>query len=294
MIDQTNTTNSTAPLAVDRLVLNIRDLPSVPGIVADALRILDDPGSSAEEISGVVQRDQALAAKSLRVVNSAAFGMTRRVASIREAIVMIGVRRIRGMVGAMATSGVFAKGVPGLMDPKFLWAHSVAASTWATEIIEAQKLWTAQSAVIGALLHDIGIVILCQYATERYRGVLEKTRTEQLPLHVVEQRELGTTHAFVGATLCAKWQMPPLVSLLVQQHHSDKPMAEKAFGVVVLANYLAHIHGAPPFDWEVAPTLPAGLLESLGMDDAALVRLQTRKDAVAEKVNALLEAAKET
>ena len=194
----TSTNSNSAPLAVDKLVLKIQELPAIPGIVADALRILDDPGSSAVEIGEVVQRDQALATKSLRVVNSAAFGFNRRIETIREALVMIGVRRIRGMVSAMATSGLFAKGIPGLVEPKFLWAHSLATSIWASEIIDYRKIWTAQSAIIGALLHDLGVVILCQHATDRYRTVLEMVRTEQAQLSDIEQRELGTTQPLWG------------------------------------------------------------------------------------------------
>ena len=286
-----NTSAPNLPISANRLVLNIRELPAVPGIVADALRILDDPSSSAEEIGAVVQRDQALAAKSLRVVNSAAFGLTRRIGTIREAIVMIGVRKIRGMVSAMATAGVFATGIPGVVEPKHLWVHSLAASTWATEIVEFRKLWNAQSAVIGALLHDLGVVVLCQYATDRYRGVLQMAQAEQFPLHGVEMRELGTTHAFVGAALCAKWQLPPGITRLVEQHHAYAPTVDKGLEVVVLANYLAHLHGARPFEKAVAPTLPDGLTAALGLDAELMAKLQSRKDGVLQKTNALLAAA---
>ena len=258
--------------------------------MADTLRILDDPGSSAIEIGDVIQRDQALVARSLRVVNSAAFGFNRRIETVREAIVMIGLRRMRGMVSAMATSGLFAKGIPGLVDPKFLWAHALEVSMWATEMIDSRKLWSAQSAVIGGLLHDLGIVILCQYAPDRYRTVLEKTRSTQAHLHEVEQQELGTTHAMVGAALCAKWQLPATISGLVQNHHSNKETLDKALEVVMLANYLAHCNGAKPFDWSVTPPLPDDLLNRLGLDAEAMGRLMGRKADVAQKTSSLLDA----
>ena len=68
---------------------------------------------------------------------------------------------------------------------------------------------------------------------------------------------------------------------------------DKSLEVVVLANYLAHLHGARPFDWVVAPVLPEGLPASLGLDAELMSRLQERQAAVNEKTNALLEAAKE-
>jgi HD-like signal output (HDOD) protein len=283
--------NEDTPLSAERLVLNIRELPSIPAMLADTLRVLDDPGTSAPEIEAVVQRDQALTAKTLRVVNSAAIGYNRRIETIREALVLVGLRRVRGLVSAMAASGMFAKGIPGLVEPRDLWAHALAASVWAAEIIEFRKLWMAQSAVIGALLHDLGMVILCQFATERYRGVLAKSRELHLPLHQVEQQELGTTHAFVGATLCVKWQLPVAISQLVHYHHATATPQDKTKGVVVLANHLAHAGGTPPMSWAMMPELPEGLLDLLGLDAEMLTILVERRTLVQDRVHALLEAA---
>jgi HD-like signal output (HDOD) protein len=280
-----------AAIAVDRLVLNIRELPSIPAMLADTLRVLDDPSTSAPEIEAVVLRDQALTAKTLRVVNSAAVGYNRRIETIRESLVLIGLRRVRGLVSAMAASGLYAKGIPGLVESRDLWAHALAASVWSAEIIEFRKLWMAQSAVIGALLHDLGIVILCQFATERYQGVLEQCRALRLPLHVVEQRDLGTTHAFVGATLCVKWQLPVAISQLVHHHHATATMQDKTKGVVMLANHLAHAGGTPPMPWAMTPELPEGLLELLGLNAEMLTVLLERKTVVQDRVHALLNAA---
>jgi HD-like signal output (HDOD) protein len=280
-----------APIAVDRLVLNIRDLPALPAMLADTLRVLDDPGSSASDVEQAVQRDQTLTAKTLRLVNSAALGYHRRIATVSEAVVLIGLRRVRGMVSAMAASGLYARGLPNLMEPRDLWAHALAASVWAAEVIEFRKLWMAQSAVIGSLLHDLGIVILCQFATERYRGVLEKCRNGGLPLHQIEQQELGTTHAFVGATLCVKWQLPVSIAPLVHHHHDANTPVDKAQGVVQLANYLAHAGGTPPMAWTVTHPLPAGVLDLLGMNDEMLTSLLERQGTVQGRVQALLEAA---
>ena len=77
----------------------------------------------------------------------------------------------------------------------------------------------------------------------------------------------------------------------MQQHHTDRTTADKALEVVILANHLAHLHGAKPFEWATTPPLPDGILERLGLDAEAMQRLQERKQSVEQKTKALLDAA---
>lgn len=271
------------------LNLSIDDLPAIPGLVADALRILEDPGASSVDIEAVIQRDQALAARVLRVVNSAAYGFSRRVETIREAVVLLGTRTLRGLASASLSAQFFAGPIEGLADPRRLWAHSLAASVWAMEIIDFKRAWHAQSAVMAALLHDIGIVILCQFAPDRYRAILEMSKTEHCHHLIIEQRELGTNHARVGATLCAKWLLPVSLTQLINAHHVDHAPADDALSVVVLGDHLAHAHGHASFEWLDVPPLPDGLLRNLAITDEDTQRLNQRAERVDERVATLLD-----
>ncbi|NLG35280.1 MAG: HDOD domain-containing protein [Lentisphaerae bacterium] len=272
------------------LELSIRDLPTIPALIADALRVIDDPGSSRAEIESVVQRDQSLTAQLLRVVNSAAYGFSRRIESVREASIMLGTRKIKGIAGAMVAANLYAQPMAGLVDPLELWTHALAASTWAMEIIDFKRLWHAQSAVVAALLHDLGIVLLCQYATDRYREVLETSRREKLHHVLVEQRVFRTTHAAIGAKLCAKWLMPVGLTQLVNGHHSPDCPTDDALGVVMLADHLAYESGLKPFGWSVAPRMPEGVCDSLGFEKGEYEALQARKDSVIDRTKALLDS----
>lgn len=271
------------------LSLKISDLPSIPGLIAEAIRVLDDPGTSGAEIEAVILRDQAMAARVLRVVNSAAYGFSRRIETIRESVVLLGTRKLRGLASAVLSSQFFADPIAGLADPRRLWAHSLATSVWAMEIIDVKKAWHAQSAVMAALLHDIGIVLLCQLAPDRYRAVLEMSRDEGIHHVQAEQRAFGTTHARVGATLCAKWLLPVGLTQLVNHHHVQNCPTDDTLSVVMLADYLAHTGGHKPLEWSIDPALPDGLLKSLDINDAAFRHFERNRSGVDDRVTALVD-----
>ncbi len=265
------------------------DLPAIPGLIAEAIRVLDDPGTSGAEIEAVILCDQTMTARVLRTVNSAAYGFSRRIETIRESVVMLGTRKLRGIAGAVLSSHFFVDPINGLVDPRRLWAHSLAASIWAMEIVDYKKAWHAQSAVMAALLHDIGIVLLCQHAPDRYRTALEMSRDKGIHHVQAEQRELGTTHARVGAMLCAKWLLPVGLTQLVSHHHDHHCPADDTLSVVMLADYLAYTGGHRPFEWSIDPALPAGLLKSLDICDAAFRHFERNRSRVDDRVSALMD-----
>ncbi len=271
-----------------RLTLDIGEMPVISALITDAVSVVSDPRASSVEIEGVIVRDQALTAQMLRVVNGASYGFSRRIETIREAVVLLGTRKIQSIAGAMMSSRFFAKPIDDLADPAMLWAHSLAASVWAMEIIEHRKIWHAQSAVMAALLHDIGIVALCQYATDAYRVVLQKSREEQTHHVEIERRELHTDHAHIGGILCARWMFPVGLTQLVSNHHTEECPPDDDLAVVILADFLAHTHGHKPFAWAAERGVPPDLLENLRLGDDEMLELNEKCDQVNDRVSALM------
>jgi HD-like signal output (HDOD) protein len=277
-------------IKLQKLNLDIRELPSIPTSIAEALRVADDDRASSEEIESVVVRDQALTARILRVANSAAFGFPRRVERVREAITILGIRKLKHVVSVMAATELFKGDETELVTPQQLWAHALATSLWARQIIEWKRLWGCGSAVTAALLHDLGILILMQKARENYQPVLEEARRSGQPLLALENRALGTTHAFIGGMLCAKWQLPVSVTMMVCHHHSTVAPVEPALGVVMLANGLAHRTGDGPFVWENIPDAPVDLL-GISLDSGpGLEFFENAKQTVHEQMLAFRDA----
>ena len=285
---------ATAQFKSGFLDLSINELPSIPALIADAIRVIDDPSASGVDIEGVIMRDQALAVRVLRVVNSAAYGFNRRIESVREAVVMLGNRKIRNLAGSMVAASLYAKPLSGLVDPLGLWSHSVATSAWACEIIAYKRIWHAQSGVMAALLHDIGLVVLAQYAPARLQEVLETSQRQQRHHVLVEEELLGTTHARVGATLCAKWMLPVGLTQLINAHHTLHTPTDDALAVLMLADWLAHAGGHKALSWSVQPEIPCDLMASIGITAGDLEGLRQKSDRVDSRVASMLDAVKAT
>lgn len=273
-----------------KLILGVRDLPSIPSVIADTVRVLDDVSASSMEIEWVVARDQTLTARVLRVVNSAAYAFSRKIESTHDAVIMLGTRKLKHMAIVMVTSKLFDGDATDLFDPRQLWLHALATSLWAKQIIEWKQLWGYGSAVTAALLHDLGILILMQKAHQDYRPVLDEFRQGKLPLIEIEQRELGTTHAIIGGALCAKWQLPVSVTLLVSHHHSMTSPVEPALSVVMLANRLAHLTGIGPFACEGQPELSGNLLGITTDSGSGLDFFKNSKQSILDQVAAFRDA----
>ena len=113
----------------DRIV----DLPTLPKVAARLVRLLDDPRSSAKDISGLMGTDPVLAAKVLKMVNSAFYGLPNRVADVRQAIAILGYATIKGLVVSTSVFGLFAKDRDGFSHADF-WSHSLATGLLARRL----------------------------------------------------------------------------------------------------------------------------------------------------------------
>ena len=207
------------PLKPEALVLKIQDLPVIPSAVAEILRVVNDASASGVEIEWAVSRDQAVAARMLKVVNSAAYGLARRVETIRECVVMLGLRKVRDIAASMAASVLFVKDPSGLVDGSRLWIHGLSTSLWARQIMSVKRLTDMDVVVPAALLHDLGILVLHQFCTESYHDILTRAREENRHHDRIEKKVLKVSHARVAAALCAKWKLPISMTQLINSHH---------------------------------------------------------------------------
>lgn len=271
------------------LGLKFRNLPAIPELVSDIICIVNDAKSSSLEVEAVVERDQAMAATLLRVANSAAYGLRRRVETIREAVVVLGRRKIGYIATTAASAGLFKGNSSPLLEPIRLWSHALATSIWARKIIESKRLWATDTAVTAALLHDIGILVLAQLSEERYTEVLEEARRRNSHHAVIEQRMLGLTHARVGAMLCVKWNLPVGVGQLIGQHHSCISPVDPAMAVLLVADFLSDTTGFAPFPWDVERPAPEGALQLLGLTLTECDQLLTEVDDVNAQTTALAD-----
>ncbi len=225
-----------------REVLQKSDLmPSLPDLVMKILTLLNDGGADLSEFEKLLSKDTTLVARMLRVVNSPFYGMARQITSIKEAVLVLGFRSLRGLVLAASTAPYLEQDFTCYgFQGKGLWTHSLAVASGARTLSKylGKGPETREEAFVAGLLHDIGKILLSPYLSRLGKDVLG----QGIPLIEAEKALLGIDHQEAGEKLARKWNLTPLVKEVVASHHSFPKPGEnqETVSTVRLANLFAH------------------------------------------------------
>ncbi len=233
-------------VSLDQIVRGVNDLPALPHVVDQVLKLTEDPNSTVKELNDIICQDQALTAKVLRLANSAYYGYPRRIGTIVEAIVILGFNAIRNLVLAASVHNLLNKEVPGYqLGPGELWRHSIACAMTARTLARRVRYPKPDEAFIAGLLHDIGKVILSVYVSDTYDEIFQKVRQFQIPFSQAEEEILGFTHAVVGARVADKWNLPESLVQAIAYHHNPQLAKEnpRLVAIVHLADVLCMTMG---------------------------------------------------
>ena len=274
---------------LSKIIAKIKSFPSMPATGAKMLKMLEDPETTVDEIEDVLRHDPGLTGNVLRLANSAYFGIPSKVASTRQAVLLLGLKKLVQLVIASCVNAVMDKPVPGYnLPPGDLWRHSIAVSIASEALIKDKKNLDAEDIFTPALLHDIGKLILGHFVKEEQESI-EKIAETGVPYVVAENMVLGTDHAEVGAQILTQWSFPREVIDAVRWHHDpefiDRP--DPSIDIVYLANVLCQTNGNGGEPEGASADLSPAVIERLGLD---LVQFDDIKVRVAQWVDELSEA----
>ncbi|MCU0934813.1 MAG: HDOD domain-containing protein [Gammaproteobacteria bacterium] len=236
-------------------------LPSLPDIVFQVARLLDDPGSSGEAIATVVGKDPALSARFLRLANSAYFPGMRPVADLRRAIVRLGHKVIKHLITTLAVSKLYDVRAHPLARPHLveLWQHSTLVASLSEVMTRRLGHLEAEVAMLAGLVHRIGALPVIVRAERTPQVLTDRNLLRELLAHV--QRE-------VGAAIVAQWRFPPELVAVVVEHEDagrESPGLADYVDVVQVASLVAYRgtdHPWASLAWASVPaTLTVGLEE---------------------------------
>lgn len=205
---------------MESIIETVNDIPALPHVVVRIMQLTDDPNATAQDIHSVLNQDQAMTARVLRLANSAYYGYARRIATITDAVVLLGFTTIRSIVMAAAVSELLNKRIEGYaLEEGELWRHSQACAITARFLARRCKFAQVDLAYTAGLLHDIGKVILNRYMKDAYHEVVELVSTQEMPFMQAEEQVLGCNHALIGARVAEKWSLPGHLVEAIQLHH---------------------------------------------------------------------------
>ncbi len=200
-----------------RIMAVMKNLPPLPAVTRQLLTVLRDDNASADDVTKVLSGDPALAAKVLKLVNSSFYGVSCEVTTISRAVVILGFTGVRNLALSFGSVEALQK-MGGDLDLNSFWAHAMANAAAAQCLAPAVSRRTdPEEAFIAGLMHDIGAYVLAAAVPEQYAKILKEDARERLAL---EKKELGFTHAEVGAGLLKFWGLPDAFANAAQHHHN--------------------------------------------------------------------------
>ena len=207
---------------IKQIMAQVKSFPGMPATAARLLKLLEDSDSSAAQIEEVLRYDAGLTANILKLTNSAYFGIPSKVSSVRQAVMMLGWKRLLQLVMTMCMSTVMKRPVDGYDLPQGeLWRHSIAVSVAAEAVVKALKIPEAEEVFTAALLHDVGKLVLGGFVKDDLEQI--KTMVSKgIPFEVAEYMVIGTDHAEIGARILEKWDFPQDLVNAVNWHHDPE------------------------------------------------------------------------
>jgi len=217
------------PKRLEEVLSNCDKLPTPPEVALKVLDLCKNKDVQVRALGRTIQQDPALAARVLHVVNSAFFGLSHKVASVSQAISLLGVRKTKIVVlGFSVVQSGAGEGNAGF-DVSQFWGRALSKAIAAELVAKLKDTCSPDEAFASGLLQDIGVLALWRGLGKEYEEILEQYRSgEGKSLHEVEQKWLGTDHAKVGAWLLQRWQLPEDLIEAVRDHH--EPDGHRADG----------------------------------------------------------------
>lgn len=233
-----------ASLSLDQLLEEVVTLPSLPSTVAKITSLVNDPNASLNEVGQAIAEDAALAAKTLRLVNSAFFAVREKVTSVEHAVAMLGMKVIKNVVFTATVFETLDSGQERLVR------HNVACGVAMSALMDSgvtTTSGTSDEAFLFGLLHDLGKLILGEFMPEETSAVQIACSTRGISASVAEREIIGVDHAEVGARLAQNWKLPDTLIQAIAGHHDlercESPEHRDTAALLAIADFITYKAG---------------------------------------------------
>lgn len=247
--------------SIHHILEEVVTLPSLPTMVAKVTELVDDPNCPLSEIGKALSQDPSLALKTLRLVNSAFYGVREKVSSVEQAVPLLGAKVIKNLVYSAAVFDTLHEGEEDLLR------HSVSCGVVMRCLLESgaapgASMIKPEEGFIMGLLHDVGKIIIHQYMADGFQKVAAMSLEKKCPWVEAEREVLRIDHAVIGASLARQWKLSDILADAISGHHDLSRCTDDTGHVgaalLAVADYICYASGvggqndiAPHLDPEV-------------------------------------------
>ena len=279
------------PTLTERFVADIEglsDLPSLSPVLAHLIATLGREDASVAEVAAIIRQDPVIAARVLRAANSAAYIGRSPVSSIRDALLRLGLARIRRL--ALVASLYDAVPVRGTRAAReIFWRHSLAVAH-GSEIIARHAIAAPdldpESIFLAGLLHDLGLLVLESHYPKEASAVKSYAEAKGVALCLAELEVLQTDHGELGALLATHWTMPESIASAIRVHHRfELAPAEHRWNAAVihLADTLVSQEEIADLNEGSSVVFESSAVEALGLFPETVMQITEETRAEARK-----------
>ena len=223
---------------IKEIIKKIDRLKPIPQTANKIMSLAEDPSSSMSQITDVISYDQALTANLLKACNSAYFGLSRKVDSVHQAVVYVGMDQLVDLVLINCGSDDFKRRQEGYgLEKGELWKYSVASALIAKDLAEKKGRKNNHSIFTAALVKDIGKVVLSQYVAEAQKKINALVSDDGYSFREAEKAVIGIDHAELGGMVAEKWKFSSQMADIIRNHHLHDESAQNDIETVIV--YLA-------------------------------------------------------
>ncbi len=203
-----------------KIVKTSEALPPMPEIMAKATEILSDDNAGFKEVGDVLETDQAMATRVLKLANSAYYGLSIPVASVQQASALLGFQTLIELITVVSTSKMMGKSLKGYdINSTEMWKHSLSVATASRLIAEKKHPDITGDAFNAGLIHDSGMIIIDTYI-EKKKEAYQNLIKSGTSVHSAEKQILGFNHAEIASEFFKKWNLPSSQTNAIKYHHN--------------------------------------------------------------------------
>ncbi|MFZ1986381.1 MAG: HDOD domain-containing protein [Desulfatitalea sp.] len=276
-----------------RYLETIQELPTLSAVAMRVNGMLQDMNTTARELSEVIEKDQSMVSKLLRLANSSFFGFSSRVSNVAHAVMILGFNSVLNAVLSMAVMDALAlpKNKQNKIDMTAFWQHSISVAVVSRHLRQASGGHRHENAFTAGIIHDIGKVVMARYFPERFGRVCQAMEAGKSSFQEAEKNHFPMGHGAVGAFLVRCWNLPDDLSAVVAQHHQPEIMSQANDLVLVVhaadAIVNRHLENREPSEgWPLCNTAKTLLGEQI---DAVEQWLPSATEEIQAACQAILE-----
>ncbi len=231
-------------MKISRHIGKIEDILTLPRMLNHLMYMMSCKEKNLDDLYNVISADPGLSLRALRFVNSAFFGNSNTIFSIREAVDSLGREKMFDL--AFGFSGPHAKQDNNTFFNSMmsrLWQHSLKVAVASRQISRTFNYPDPDEAYSAGLLHDLGKIVLFQLLPTQYKDVYEQSQKSSFSnLMEIEEKYLGMTHVFAGGHLAELWNLPAsLINSIIHHHRPHRANKYKLLtSIVHLADAIAN------------------------------------------------------